>query len=130
MDLCSQIVHRILFFELELSSTTTVMETESSKASVVPSTHGKDSSGTAAAIAIECQATGIYTVADPNECHTYYQCDRGVRTKLTCPEKHLYDTEKNQCMEYERVFCGTRTVNLAEKNQCKLFEKKYRATNE
>lgn len=97
------------------------METESSKASVIPSTHGKDSSGTAT-IAIECQPNGIYTVADPNECHTYYQCDRGVRSKLTCPEKHLYDTEKNQCMEYERVFCGTRTVNLAEKNQCKSIE--------
>lgn len=27
-------------------------------------------------------------------------------------------------MEYERVFCGTRSVNLADKNQCKLKEKK------
>ena len=68
---------------------------------------------------IECQPTGVYTVADPAECNSYYQCDKGIRTRLNCAERQLFDAEKRQCLEYERVFCGGRSVNLADKNQCK-----------
>jgi hypothetical protein len=33
----------------------------------------------------------------------------------------LFDIEKRECNEYERVFCGARSINLADKNQCKYF---------
>jgi len=56
-----------------------------------------------------------------NECNAYYQCDRGIRTRLNCPERELYDANKHQCLDYERVACGSRAVNLADKNQCKFF---------
>ncbi len=52
------------------------------------------------------------------ECNAYYQCDKGIRTRLNCPERQLFDADKRQCLEYERVFCGTRAANLADKNQC------------
>ena len=71
--------------------------------------------------AIQCQPTGIYAVADPNECNAYYQCEKGVRSRMTCPERQLFDLEKRECNEYERVFCGTRNLNAADKNQCKSF---------
>lgn len=83
-------------------------------------THGKGSSSAGNAPGIECQPTGIYTVADPAECNAYYQCDKGLRTRLNCPERQLFDADKHQCMEYERVSCGTRAMNLADKNQCKF----------
>jgi hypothetical protein len=87
---------------------------------MIPPTHGKDSSNAGVnAPGIECQPTGIYTVADPAECNAYYQCDKGIRTRLNCPERQLFDADKRQCLEYERVFCGIRSVNLADKNQCK-----------
>ncbi|CAF1149816.1 unnamed protein product [Rotaria sordida] len=89
---------------------------EPSIGSILPSTHGKDSSGGLSII--ECQPTGIYTTADPLECNAYYQCDKGIRTRLNCPERQLFDADKRQCMEYERVFCGSRAANLADKNQC------------
>jgi hypothetical protein len=69
---------------------------------------------------IECQPTGIYTVPDPAECNAYYQCDKGIQTRLNCPKRQLFDDDKRQCLEYERVFCGTRSVNLADKNQCRF----------
>jgi len=94
---------------------------QSSIASVIPPTHGKDGGS---APGIDCQPTGIYTVADPAECNSYYQCDKGIRTRLNCAERQLFDADKRQCMEYERVFCGTRSVNLADKNQCKISTKK------
>ena len=84
----------------------------------MPPTHGKDGGS---AVGIECQPTGIYTVADPEECNAYYQCDKGLRTRLNCPERQLFDASKRQCLEYERVFCGSRSMNLADKNQCKSF---------
>ncbi|CAF1042460.1 unnamed protein product [Adineta steineri] len=71
--------------------------------------------------AIECQPTGIYSLADPNECNNYYQCDKGIRTKITCPDNTLYDTEKYECKESERVNCGARSLSLSNKNQCKNF---------
>ena len=43
---------------------------------------------------IQCQPTGIYTIADPNDCNAYYQCDSGTRTRLNCPERQLFDIEK------------------------------------
>ncbi len=92
---------------------------ESNIASAVSGTNGKDSSGSSPAV--ECQPTGIYSIPDPAECNSYYQCEKGTRTKLTCPERKLFDIEKRECNEYERVFCGTRIVNLADKNQCKLI---------
>ncbi len=93
--------------------------------SAVSGTNGKDSGSSPA---IECQPTGIYSVADPAECNSYYQCDKGTRTRMTCPERKLFDIEKRECNEYERVFCGTRNINLADKNQCKfrqLFNRWY-----
>jgi hypothetical protein len=90
---------------------------DSSKTSIVLPTQGKDGG----APAIECQPTGVYTVPDPTECNSYYQCERSIRTKLNCPERQLFDADKHQCMEYERVFCGARSVNLADKNQCRLL---------
>ncbi|CAF1617652.1 unnamed protein product [Adineta ricciae] len=82
--------------------------------SAVSSTNGKDGG----AVVIECQPTGIYTVPDPAECNAYYQCDKGVRTRVVCPEKTFFETEKRECMELERVSCGTRAINPADKNQC------------
>ena len=87
-----------------------------------PATAQSAISGNAGAAAplIECQPTGIYNVPDPNECNSYYQCEKGVRTRLSCPERQLFDVEKRDCKDYERVNCGSRTMNLADKNQCKL----------
>lgn len=107
---------------IPLDSTTSIKKSESeslapeSNRTSVGSTQGKDGN----ASPIECQPTGIYTVADPVECNSYHQCDRGSRTKLSCPERQLFDAEKKQCTEYERVFCGARSASLADKNQCKL----------
>lgn len=87
----------------------------------MPPTHAKDSSsGGAATGSIECQPTGIYTVADPVDCNAYFQCDKGTRTRLNCPERQLFDIEKRLCNEYERVNCGSRITNPADKNQCKF----------
>jgi hypothetical protein len=83
----------------------------------------KDSS--AESPAIQCQPTGIYSIADPSECNAYYQCDKGIRTKMTCPERQLFDLEKRECTEYERVFCGARTISSADKNQCKFIQPFY-----
>ena len=93
---------------------------ESNPGLIVSSNHGKDSSSDEVPI-IECQPTGIYTIADPTECNAYYKCDKGIRRRLNCPERELFDADKHRCMEYERVFCGTRSVNLADKNQCKFL---------
>ncbi|CAF3393788.1 unnamed protein product [Rotaria socialis] len=79
-------------------------------------TNGKDNSGNS--LAIECQPTGIYSISDPTECNSYYQCDKGTRTKLSCPERKLFDTEKRECNDHERVTCGARAINLSDKNQC------------
>ena len=86
--------------------------------SAISGTNGKDSSGSFAVI--ECQPTGIYLLPDPNDCSGYYQCDKGIRTKMNCSERQLFDTDKRECNEFERVFCGTRTINSADKNQCKF----------
>ncbi|CAF0748124.1 unnamed protein product [Didymodactylos carnosus] len=67
---------------------------------------------------IECQPVGSYNVPDQNECNAYYQCENGHRTKLSCPEKQLFDTEKQECDLFSKVLCGTRSMNLADKNQC------------
>ncbi|CAF4384796.1 unnamed protein product, partial [Adineta steineri] len=67
---------------------------------------------------IECQPTGIYSLADPNDCNSYCQCDKGIRTKITCPDNTLYDTDKYECKESERVNCGARSLSLSNKNQC------------
>ncbi|CAF4383933.1 unnamed protein product, partial [Rotaria magnacalcarata] len=77
--------------------------------------NGKDNSGSSPAI--ECQPTGIYSIPDPTECNSYYQCDKGTRTKLGCPERKLFDTEKRECNDHERVTCGARAINLSDKNQ-------------
>jgi hypothetical protein len=92
---------------------------ESSVASVASGTNGKDSNADTSAI--QCQPTGIYSVPDPNECNAYYHCDKGTRTRMSCPERQLFDLEKRECNEYERVFCGARSINLADKNQCKFI---------
>lgn len=115
---------------LDTTTTRTKSETESaipesSVPSVIPPTHGKDGGS---AVGIDCQPTGIYTVADPEECNAYYQCDKGLRTRLNCPERQLFDATKRQCLEYERVFCGSRSANLADKNQCKFSEDKEKQT--
>lgn len=98
-------------------------ETESvaSESNVSSTTYGKD--GSASGSGVECQPTGIYTVPDSSECNAYYQCDKGVRTKLNCPERQSFDADKHQCLDYERVACGARAVNLADKNQCMCREK-------
>ncbi|CAF1197373.1 unnamed protein product [Adineta ricciae] len=96
-------------------SSTESSSSESNKASTLPPTHGKYNS---ILEGFECQLTGFYAVPDPTQCNSYYQCDRGVQTRLSCPEKQLYDEEKRQCMDFDRVNCGTRAVNLADKNQC------------
>ncbi len=88
--------------------------------SAVASTNGKDSNGDSPAI--ECQPTGIYSVADPAECNAYYRCDKGTRTRVNCPEGTLFDIEKRECNEYGRVSCGARSINPADKNQCKFSE--------
>ncbi|CAF1245111.1 unnamed protein product [Rotaria sordida] len=90
---------------------------DSNVALAVSSTNGKDNSGSSST-AVECQPTGIYSIPDPSECNAYYQCEKGTRTRLNCPERKLFDIEKRECNEYERVFCGTRAANLADKNQC------------
>jgi hypothetical protein len=113
-----------LFWILFLGTTTSRKKSDSQSIvsepniqSAIPPTRGKDSSGIAA---IECQPTGIYNVDDPTACNAYYLCEKGIRTRLNCPEKQLFDADKRQCMEYERVFCGNRAANLADKNQCKF----------
>lgn len=111
----------VFFFLLETTTSRKKPDTDStvSESSIPPikaATNGKDG-GTSG---IECQPTGIYTVADPLECNTYYQCDKGIRTRLNCPERQLFDADKRQCLEFERVFCGSRAANLADKNQCKI----------
>ncbi|CAF4124563.1 unnamed protein product [Rotaria socialis] len=98
------------------SNTDSVLS-EPSVSVIIAPTHGKDSSGGGIS-AIDCQSTGTYTVADPAECNAYFQCDKGIRTRLNCPERQLFDADKRLCMEYERVFCGARAANLADKNQC------------
>ena len=80
----------------------------------MPSTQSKDNGA-----GIECQPTGIYSLPDPLECSAYYQCDKGVQTKLHCPERQLFDADKRSCNDFERVNCGTRAINLADKNQCR-----------
>ncbi|CAF1188528.1 unnamed protein product [Adineta steineri] len=92
------------------------IKTHASIPSIVAPTHRGDSHDDTSAI--ECQPTGIYSIADPTECNSYYQCDKGVHIRLNCPERQLFDTDKRQCMDYERVFCGARALNLADKNQC------------
>jgi hypothetical protein len=94
---------------------------ESNAVSAVPG--AKDSS--ADSPAIQCQPTGIYSIPDSNECNAYYQCDKGTRTRMTCPERQLFDLEKRECNEYERVFCGARTISSADKNQCKFIQSLY-----
>jgi hypothetical protein len=111
----------LIFFCLDTTTSRKKSDTESALSepnipSIKPPTQGKDGG----APGIECQPTGIYTVHDPSECNAYYQCDKGIRTRLNCPERQLYDSDKHQCMEYERVFCGTRSASLADKNQCKI----------
>jgi len=121
------LIIKFLFFNVLIDTTTANKKSdtesvlsESNIPLVVPGTNGKDSSG--GSPAIECQPTGIYSIPDPAECNAYYQCDKGIRTKLNCPERQLFDIEKRECNEYERVFCGTRGMNLADKNQCKLIQ--------
>jgi hypothetical protein len=87
--------------------------------SAIPFNHGKDGSVDGSS-AVECQPTGIYSLADPAECNAYYQCEKGVRTRLNCPERKLFDVDKRECNDYERVSCGARAMNLADKNQCKF----------
>lgn len=87
-------------------------------ASIALETNGKDSNVDSSAV--QCQPTGIYSVADPSDCNAYYQCEKGARTRMTCPERQLFDVDKRECNEYERVFCGTRNIHPSDKNQCKL----------
>lgn len=94
---------------------------DSNIASGASATNAKDNNNGNSA-AIECQPTGIYTLSDPEECNAYYQCDKGTRTKLNCPEGKLFDTEKRECNDFERVSCGTRVANPSEKNQCKFMK--------
>ena len=44
-----------------------------------------------------------------------------MRTKLHCPERQLFDVNKRKCNEYERVFCGERTISVTDENQCKFI---------
>lgn len=113
-------VHRFSFLHLMIidptsrkKSDTDAVLSDSSLASAMPSTQSKDIGA-----GIECQPTGIYALPDPSECSAYYQCDKGVQTKLHCPERQLFDTDKRTCNDFERVNCGTRAVNPADKNQC------------
>ncbi|UJR08864.1 hypothetical protein I4U23_013119 [Adineta vaga] len=98
-------------------STTESSSPESNKPSALPPTHGKDGSGSSLS-GFDCQPTGVYTVADSTQCNAYYQCDRGIQTRLNCAEKQLFDEVKRVCLDFDRVNCGTRPVNLADKNQC------------
>ncbi|CAF2081058.1 unnamed protein product [Rotaria magnacalcarata] len=112
--------HEVLHGMMNPNHTTTTRK-KSDTESVLSDTNagsmnGKDNSGNSPAI--ECQPTGIYSIPDPTECNSYYQCDKGTRTKLGCPERKLFDTEKRECNDHERVTCGARAINLSDKNQC------------
>lgn len=87
--------------------------------SSISGTNKKDNSGNPPVI--ECQPTGIYLLPDLADCSRYYQCDKGVQTKLNCTDRRLFDIEKHECHEYERVDCGSRPISPVEKNQCKLI---------
>lgn len=90
----------------------------SNTASIAVETNGKDSNVDSSTV--QCQPTGIYSVADPTDCSAYYQCEKGSRTRMNCPERQLFDLDKRECNEYERVFCGTRIIHPSDKNQCKF----------
>lgn len=92
------------------------VEAALSDSNTASSTNGKDNSENSANV--DCQPTGIYTVADPAECNFYYQCDKGIRTRHQCSDQKLFDVEKRECNDYERVFCGTRIINSTH-NMCK-----------
>ncbi len=115
----------IFIFSIDTTTSHKKSDTESALSdsnvvSTVPGANGKDSN--ADSPAIQCQPTGIYSIPDPNECNAYYQCDKGTRTRMTCSERQLFDIEKRECNEYERVFCGARAISSADKNQCKFIQ--------
>jgi hypothetical protein len=68
-----------------------------------------------------CQSFGSYFVEDATNCGAYYLCQNGKQTKMTCPEKQLFDLETSLCADFQTVFCGMRPVNYADKNQCEAW---------
>jgi hypothetical protein len=48
-------------------------------------------------------------------------CNNGKESKMSCPDKQLFNTDTTQCEDFQQVFCGTRPVNLADRNQCILL---------
>lgn len=67
-----------------------------------------------------CQSFGSYFIPDNSNCASYYMCNNGKETKMSCTDKQLFNAETSQCEEFQQVFCGSRPVNLADRNQCKL----------
>lgn len=65
-----------------------------------------------------CQSFGSYFAEDSENCGAYYLCTNGEETKMTCPEKQLFNAETSLCSDFQTVFCGNRPVNHADKNQC------------
>ncbi|CAF1040148.1 unnamed protein product, partial [Didymodactylos carnosus] len=108
-------LHIVIIKDYVVGSTTLKKKSDSESTinSITPSGIAKGGDQT-----VECQPVGSYNIPDPNECNAYYQCENGHRTKLSCPEKQLFDIEKQGCDLFSKVFCGTRSVNLADKNQC------------
>jgi hypothetical protein len=45
-------------------------------------------------------------------------CNNGKESKMSCPDKQLFNTDTTQCEDFQQVFCGTRPVNMADRNQC------------
>ena len=68
---------------------------------------------------VVCQSFGSYYVEDKTNCGTYYLCQNGKETKMTCKDKQLFNLETSMCADFQTVFCGMRPVNYADKNQCK-----------
>lgn len=64
---------------------------------------------------------GTYLLPDSANCASYFSCNDGKENKLSCPDKQLFNIDTSSCEEFQKVFCGTRAVNLAEKNQCNLY---------
>lgn len=66
-----------------------------------------------------CSSFGSYFVPDNTNCATYFMCNNGKETKMSCADKQLFNAESSQCEDFQQVFCGSRPVNLAERNLCK-----------
>lgn len=53
-----------------------------------------------------CQNIPFGSVANPRDCHSYYQCMPGTHLLLRCPAGFYYNEEEQRCTE--DTCCGSR----------------------